>query len=290
MILGNLGEFSTGLKDGVVSQGADLLEMILSPIETAKSLYSLIELLWEDPAQVGQALLDEMGSELEKIQSGDVHALGQFIGENLSPAAMLRVVQKVADFGRLARAGRQKSGTDNNTSDEAEQAYTCICCFVAGTPVLTAEGTTVIEALKVGDAVASRNMATGALEYKEVTATHFNGDKPTYALETGKVVVPPLSTAFHSDELLVLAERQVRSEFLDDAIGRALPDQKVISINGVELGRDLGRGYTRVSGAKSSLGKAGPPNKIEGLSKVNAVFKLDPKSGLWLTDTLYPVR
>jgi hypothetical protein len=52
----------------------------------------------------------------------------------------------------------------------AGRANPCGLCFPAGTPVETRHGRVPIEKIKVGDEVLSRNMETGKLEYKKVTA------------------------------------------------------------------------------------------------------------------------
>jgi len=44
------------------------------------------------------------------------------------------------------------------------------CCFAAGTPVHTKQGTVPIERIQIGDEVLARNRTTGKLEFKPVTA------------------------------------------------------------------------------------------------------------------------
>ncbi len=71
-----------------------------------------------------------------------------------------------------------------------------ISCFAAGTPVRTLEGTRAIEAIRTGDQVLSRDVITGALEFRPVLTVHHNPPDKTLrvALDNGDAVV---ASRFH---------------------------------------------------------------------------------------------
>jgi hypothetical protein len=58
-------------------------------------------------------------------------------------------------------------------------------CFAGGTPVHTRTGCRPIEDLQIGDLVLSRDTATGALEYRPVTAIYHRRPSPTYRVVIG---------------------------------------------------------------------------------------------------------
>jgi hypothetical protein len=68
-------------------------------------------------------------------------------------------------------------------------------CFSAGTPVHTADGTTPIESIQVGDLVLSQNTVTGSLEFRAVVATHKN--PPTSTLRLMFAGEPVVATGIH---------------------------------------------------------------------------------------------
>lgn len=104
----------------------------------------------------------------------------------------------------------------------------------------------------------------------------------------GDVIIPPLSTKFHSDVDLVMADLELRSGALADAIA-ADPTAVNHKVSAVELGFDLGYGYKRVGAtAGASIGMAGPPLRVDGLTKATAVYERDSVTGDWLTITIYP--
>lgn len=102
-------------------------------------------------------------------------------------------------------------------------------------------------------------------------------------------ILPPLSSAFHSDELLVFAEQTLRNNHLQRAIALS-PGQNVIRLSGVDLGTDLGRGFARIGGSRFRPDLQGPTELISNLQKVDAVFKYDANTGKWITDTIFPTR
>lgn len=106
--------------------------------------------------------------------------------------------------------------------------------------------------------------------------------------------VPPLSSAFHSDELLVSADQAVRnSGALQKAIARQ-PGQSVIRVtvnDAGDLGTDFGRGFKRVlsGGNKAKNIKIhGAPVKVNNLRSVEGLYQFNPSTKVWGTITIFP--
>nr|WP_242401341.1 polymorphic toxin-type HINT domain-containing protein [Brevibacillus laterosporus] len=62
-------------------------------------------------------------------------------------------------------------------------------CFTEGTKVLTDEGEKNIEDIQVGDKVLSKNVETGGVAYKEVTATFNHETDEIYQIHVGDQVI-----------------------------------------------------------------------------------------------------
>jgi hypothetical protein len=102
----------------------------------------------------------------------------------------------------------------------------------------------------------------------------------------GKTVVPPNSTAFHSDELLVKADQAIRNGPLKAQIA-ADPSATVQKVEGFDVGIDLGRGYSRIGGSKQP-DLQGPLELRKGITKATAVYEKNAATGEWQTITIYP--
>jgi hypothetical protein len=84
------------------------------------------------------------------------------------------------------QTGEPETGTEPSSATKPVVRPTGGGCFVAGTPVLMADGTLKpIEQLKVGDEVLSRDPATGATAAKRVTLTTIRHKVATLVLHTG---------------------------------------------------------------------------------------------------------
>ncbi len=106
--------------------------------------------------------------------------------------------------------------------------------------------------------------------------------------------VPPLSSAFHSDELLVFADQTIRNGgVLQKALARQ-PGQSVIRVNVSDVGDvgvDLGRGFrTVLSGGNktANLEAHGAPVRVDGLRSVEGVYQFNPNKNVWETITIFP--
>ena len=78
--------------------------------------------------------------------------------------------------GGLSRWGR--------AANAAEKAVEACCCFPAGTPVVTENGTTPIEKIKVGQLVRARDEKSGLTELKPVTQLFITRGKSLFQLTT----------------------------------------------------------------------------------------------------------
>ncbi|MGL4435803.1 MAG: hypothetical protein ACRCVM_08165, partial [Giesbergeria sp.] len=106
-------------------------------------------------------------------------------------------------------------------------------------------------------------------------------------VKNGQTVIPPSSTAFHSDALLAQSDQLIRQKYLDRAIALSPPGAQRVTVEGVDMGVNIGRGFDRVS---STLGAAGPLQFNSNLSRATAVYSYDAASGVWRTVTIYPVK
>ncbi|MCP3958861.1 MAG: RHS repeat-associated core domain-containing protein, partial [bacterium] len=101
----------------------------------------------------------------------------------------------------------------------------------------------------------------------------------------GDPILPPVSSAFHSDRLAARAERVLREGPLRDAIA-ADPTQSVHTVTG-EIGANIGRGYSRIGSARFR-GKQGPLQFHPSMSRAQGTFELDPETGQWNPITVFP--
>ena len=106
-----------------------------------------------------------------------------------------------------------------------------------------------------------------------------SGIKPNGA--TGPSV-PPLSSAFHSDDLLVQADQFVRDNALQSAIARNPGSNTVrVTVDDVgDVGIYLGRGFKRVwsnGNAAKNLEVLGAPAKVDNLRGVEVSITLIPR-------------
>lgn len=151
-----LGDFADGLWDGLKTQGAGLLEMILNPIDTATNFYTLGKALITDPAATLAAIRDELGQDLDAILSGDPREIGRIIGENVSPASIARIA------GRLSHIARRFDNERPNIDCGRRSS------FSGDTLVWTPSGLKPIRDIRVGDKVLARNDESYIDSYQKV--------------------------------------------------------------------------------------------------------------------------
>jgi len=128
------------------------------------------------------------------------------------------------------------------------------------------------------------NVTDGQLLTRSTTGVAPDGSRVT---RNGRVIIPPSSTAFNSDELLVNSDNVIRQNYLDEAIAQSNPGATRITIDKADMGTIVGRGYDRVS---TRPGAEGPLKFNDNLTKVTAVYKLDTATNTWKTVTIYPVK
>lgn len=109
----------------------------------------------------------------------------------------------------------------------------------------------------------------------------------------GKTILPPMSSAFHSDDLLIYADQSVRNNGILQSVIDKNPGKTFITVkpeDAGDLGANLGRGFKRISGSKLNPDLQGAPNIVENLRSVQATYELNPDSGMWETITIFPAR
>ncbi|ADZ92709.1 RHS repeat-associated core domain-containing protein [Marinomonas mediterranea] len=109
----------------------------------------------------------------------------------------------------------------------------------------------------------------------------------------GKTILPPMSSAFHSDDLLIYADQALRNNDVLQAVIRQNPGKSIITVRPIDagdLGIDLGRGFERIAGSKLKPELQGAPNFVENLRRVQATYQFDPAKQVWETITIFPVR
>lgn len=106
-------------------------------------------------------------------------------------------------------------------------------------------------------------------------------------VKNGQTKIPPYSSAFYSDELLIEADQAIRNGPLQARIA-ADPTATVIRIDGFDVGQSLGRGYSRIGSATYQPGMQGPLLMREGLTKATAIYEKNATTGVWETITIWP--
>jgi hypothetical protein len=106
--------------------------------------------------------------------------------------------------------------------------------------------------------------------------------------------IPPLSSAFHSDSLLISTDQTIREGGgLANAIARQ-PGQSVVRVETQDvgdLGMNLGYGYVRLGATGNKAANAagaGPLQRVDGLNSAQGIYELNPATGIWETITVYP--
>ncbi|QMV15561.1 hypothetical protein Vspart_02883 [Vibrio spartinae] len=109
----------------------------------------------------------------------------------------------------------------------------------------------------------------------------------------GKTILPPMSSAFHSDELLVRADQAVRNNGALQAIIAQNPNKSILTLTPKDvgdLGVDLGRGFERIAGSKFNPELQGATNMVENLRSVQATYEFNQVKQVWETITIFPSR
>ena len=106
-------------------------------------------------------------------------------------------------------------------------------------------------------------------------------------VKDGQVRIPPSATAFNSDAMLAQADLLLRQDYLDRAVALSPVGAPLVTIEGVDVGAVVGRGYDRVT---ATPGGVGPLQYFSNLSRVTGVYRYDAASGTWQTVTIYPVK
>lgn len=176
VIAGDAFDFVRGLWDGLKDQLSGMVEMITSPIETAKGIYQLAKSLATDFTGTAKQIGAAVGTEFTKLVKCGFYEKGFFIGNNVDPAYVLKVTSKLAKFASLA--GDLEKTRLARALEEAAAEMPC-ASFAAGTPVWTYEGNKPIESLIAGALVHSRDKRSYFDGPNRIQAT-YNRTTPEY--------------------------------------------------------------------------------------------------------------
>jgi hypothetical protein len=177
---------------------------------------------------------------------------------------------------------------------------------LAGTIPLLGAAFPVGRVVRVGDDLASGVVATrvselgqeghalarhgGAVTNEQLFTRAITGVAPDGSValaKNGQIRLPPSSTAFNSDQLLVQSDLLIRQKYLDQAIASLPPGATRAVVEAVDTGTVVGRGYDRVT---STVGGVGPLRYHDSLTHVQGIYDYHAQSGAWLTTTIFPVR
>ena len=127
-----------------------------------------------------------------------------------------------------------------------------VCCFVAGTPVATAQGETAIEDIKLGDLVLSKSESTGEISLKPVVGIIPGHDRQIWQVtftinENGRKAVEVIETTndhpwrstdgtWTATEQLVPGATVLRASGAPAQVARVQQTQKVVPTFNLEVG------------------------------------------------------
>ncbi|WP_236247299.1 DUF637 domain-containing protein [Pseudomonas tohonis] len=109
----------------------------------------------------------------------------------------------------------------------------------------------------------------------------------------GRTVLPPMSSAFYSDQLLIKADQAVRNDGALQAVIARNPGQTIVTVKPTDvgdLGISLGRGFERIAGSRLNSDLQGAPRMVGDLRSVQATYELNPVTKKWETITIFPSR
>jgi YD repeat-containing protein len=111
--------------------------------------------------------------------------------------------------------------------------------------------------------------------------------------KSGKAILPPMSSAFHSDQLLAFTDAHIRNSGLLGSKVAANPGAQFVTLTPADvgdLGIDLGRGFRFGKGGKLTTGLQGAPQLISNLRSAQATYGLNPSTNRWEPVTIFPAR
>jgi hypothetical protein len=157
-VAGQAYDVARAFVDGMIDQAGDLWDTITNPGEVIRGLLKLGEALVNDFEGTIRALAGQTWDEFSRIMHCGVADVAYFAGNNISPAAIIRVGTRLA---RLAdELGDVGTSRVIREIEQERRDIDCRSSFIAGTPVWTPTGFTPIEQLGTRDKVWSRNDRT----------------------------------------------------------------------------------------------------------------------------------
>lgn len=132
------------------TQIGGIVDMVTDPIETARGIYELAMSFIDDPRATAIAVGQAIGKDLSTLVDCGSYDRGRLLGENVSPAFMLRVATKLARFGR-AGLGRALNDTRRNASPPRSAARSTRTASSSPSTTLFASPTSIRSGCRAGD-------------------------------------------------------------------------------------------------------------------------------------------
>lgn len=151
-------DFFSGLIKGAADQLKGLIDLIKNPgvlLDLAKAFIS-------DPKGTIKALVEAVGGDLKKIAECGPKDIGLVIGQNISPAAGIKIIAKLAKITRNKKLAELANRKKNKKC----------ASFTASTPVWTPDGRVSIRNLLKGGLVKSRDESSLKNSDQKITDLH----------------------------------------------------------------------------------------------------------------------
>ncbi|WP_422491626.1 Flp family type IVb pilin, partial [Endozoicomonas sp. ALE010] len=94
-LIEQIQQFVEGLWDGLKTQFWGIVDLLASPIETAKNMYALAKGVVLDPQGTIKEIADQFKDDITELLTGSAYERGKVIGENISPASLAGIAKKV---------------------------------------------------------------------------------------------------------------------------------------------------------------------------------------------------
>lgn len=167
-------EFVRGFWEGLQDQIGDLVAAITDPVETARGVYELAIAFMDDPAGTARTIGAALGHDLSQLIECDAFDRGRVLGSYVSPAFMLKLVTKLARFGR---AGLHAA------ADATKRELGC-ASFAADTLVWAGDRSLAIQSLAPGEWVDARSDRTYLDRSQRVTRVFQRRASAYHVVET----------------------------------------------------------------------------------------------------------
>lgn len=276
-----------GLLSEIGSQYRDVYSMVRSPSTFTPSS----ELLTSYTHEGFGATLKNMGAGLLKSPSSPIFDLldGHYERAGNGLSGTLAMGSGLARLGNGARlAGKANYSLRPFSGDELELD------FVGPQRPLSRQQLDMLTSHPDAHSIARHG---GVVTDPQLMHRSLTGEAPDGYVKpdkkNGGVILPPMSSAFHSDQLLAYADNAVRESGTLAAKISQNPGQLYVTLTPTDvgdLGYNLGRGYARIGGAKFNPTLQGAPNLITNLRSIQATYGFNSLTNRWELVTIFPSR